>query len=231
MKIHKILAVCLSILLFAASGCGAPGEEKATSSGNISTVSSSLAVSQGDFLSSLPETVSSAESVSSISASSKPICSQQSSSEKASSSPSVSKKEQSDSEWVAYDTNKDGYKLHIRKKDGSVDKVIINNSVIAPCVVGDWVYYLPNLNEINKVKLDGSQIMKVCDIDSVQVYDTETNDYHGISGSTAIMGKYAGGNLIYIFTQSKQAGDTNITPNPPSVYRLDLKQKKLIPVK
>lgn len=52
MKIHRILAAFLSMLFFAASGCGAPGGEKVTSSHAASTVSSSSRIDS----SSVPET-------------------------------------------------------------------------------------------------------------------------------------------------------------------------------
>lgn len=220
MKIHKILAVCLSMLLFAASGCGAPGKEKTTSSGNASTVSSTSTASQGDFLSSPSETVSSAESVGSMSSSNKPIHSGQSSSENASSSPSVSSdKDQSDSEWVAYDTNKDHYKLHIKRKDGTQDHVILNDVVLAPCVSGGWVYFFSNLSTIEKVRLNGSQRVKVCN----------TPDIMEINGSTAVTAEYKEGYIFYKTQQMQEVGDNS--SYPVHYYKLDPDTNKITEVK
>lgn len=219
MKIHKILAVCLSMLLFAASGCGALDGEKATSSGDASAVSRVSTTSQRDFLSSHPETVSFAESASSMSSSSKPICSGPSSSENTSSSPSVSSKmDQSNREWVAYDTNKDRYKLHIKRKDGNEDHVILNDVVLAPCVAGEWVYYIAPLREIDKVKLDGSKKTKVCTVDAMDA----------LNANTAVSAVYKDGYILYKLFQLREVGDSR--PHTVTYYKLDLFRSKITEV-
>ena len=124
MKIRKFIVICLSALLLATAGCNAPSGKKTENSGASSAPASLSSTSQ----SSTFTAASSEQSVSSELASSKQV-----SSEKTSSIPKVSsRKEQSNSEWVAYDTNKDSYKLHIKRKDGAEDHVIVNESVLAP---------------------------------------------------------------------------------------------------
>ena len=128
-------------------------------------------------------------------------------------------------EWVAYASNKDDYKLHVRRKDGTEDKVIVNETVLAPCVAGEWVYYLSSLDEIDKVKLDGSQKTKVCSTDAIQVYDANTKTYGGLNGSTSVTAEYKDGYILYQCFQLKQVGDK--LENPPSYYKLDLQENKL----
>lgn len=222
MKIRKILALCLSVLLITAAGCSALRGEKAASFGIRSESSPSLTSQIPSF--------SSAIASSDGNANSKRKASESAFSAAQAVSKAESKKIQNDSDWVAYTTNKDHYKLHIKKADGSEDKVIVNDTVFAPCVAGEWVYYFADLSTIEKVKLDGSQKTKVCNTDGVQVYDTDINAYHGLSGSTAFTGEYRDEYILYRFFQMKQAGDENKEPNPPSYYKLDLKQNKLIPV-
>jgi len=224
MKIRKLLVICLSALLFATAACNAPSRGKTENSGTSSAPASLSSISQ----SSTSTAASSEQSVSSEPVSSKQVSSEKSLLENTSSTPGGnSKKEQGDSDWVAYDTNKDDYKLHIRKKDGTKDKVIVNDAVLAPCVAGEWVYYIAPLREIEKVKLDGSQKTKVCSIDAFQVYNVNLNTYHGLNGSTSITAKYLDGYILYTCFQLHEFGDK---PNPPSYYKLNLKQNKIIPV-
>lgn len=99
----------------------------------------------------------------------------------------------------------------------------------APCVAGEWVYYLPNLDEIDRVKLDGSQITKVCDTDAFQVYNANLDIYHEINGSTSVTAEYKDGYILYTCFQLKEAGDEK--SNPSAYYKLDLNQNTLTQVK
>ena len=140
---------------------------------------------------------------------------------------SGSKNEQSSSGWVAYiDENQN---LHVKRKDGKDDKMIVKDVAEAPCVAGDWVYYLPDLDEIDKVKLDGSRKTKVCSTDALVVYNANVKKYHEINGSSSVTAEYKDGYILYKCFQMRQVDDKKI--NPPSYYKLDLKQNKLIPVK
>ncbi len=205
MKIRRVLVICLSVLLLAAAGCGAPGGGK-TENSSISSaaVSSSSSASQVLSSSLVPAASMSSESVSNDG---KAV------------SIAESQKSQNDSDWVAYDTNKDGYKLHIRKKDGTGDKVIVNDSVLAPCVAGEWAYYIVPLQEIDKVKLDGSQKTKVCDIDAMEA----------INANAAVTAEYKDGYILYKLVQLREIGDSR--PNTVTYYNLDIKQNKITPVK
>ena len=226
MKLQRLIFPCLLALLILTVGCSAPNGENSVSS-DTSAVSDTQSSESPPFASS--ET-SSAQSAVSEAASSKPVSSEKELLNKTSSVSKVSsKKVQSDSEWVAYSNSKDKYKLHIKKIDGTEDKVIISDIVLEPCVAGEWVYYLPNLDEIDKVKLDGSQKTRVCSTDALVVYNANVNKYHGLNGSTSITAKYKDGYILYTCFQLKQVEDKKI--NPPSYYKLDLKQNKLIPVK
>jgi len=69
----------------------------------------------------------------------------------------------------------------------------------APCVAGEWVYYLPDLDEIDKVKLDGSQKAKVCSTDAFQVYNANLDIYHDINGGTSVTAEYKDG---YVYGQT-----------------------------
>lgn len=201
MNFRKSCFIGLSVLLVFTAGCSEPNGKNAVSSGTGSVPNLSS------------ETLSSAST-------------------ETSSAPKVSsKKEQSNSEWIAYDTNEDGHKLHIKRKDGSEDHVIVNDAVLAPCVAGEWVYYIDPLDKINKVKLDGSQKTKACDTDSIQVYNTENKDYHGLNGSTFITAEYKDEYILYEFVQGQQPGDDFSKPNPPSYYKLDPKTDKITEVK
>jgi len=218
MKIRKITVICLSALLFAAAGCNAPSGQKAENFG-----ASSAAVSSSSSASQLPSSSSVSAVASSLNVSSEAV-----SSDGKAVSKVESKVSQNDSDWVAYDTNKDEYKLHIKRTDGTGDKVIVNDPVLAPCVAGEWVYYLANLDEIDKVKLDGSQKTKVCGTDAFQVYNVNVNAYHGLNGSTSITAEYRDGYILYTCFQLHEVGDKS---NPPSYYKLDPKTDKITPVK
>ena len=140
---------------------------------------------------------------------------------------SSSKVSPNNSDWIAYID--DDSNLCIKKKDGSNDQVIVKGVEEAPCVAGEWVYYLPNLDEIDKVKLDGSQKTKVCSTDAFQVYNANLDIYHDINGSTSVTAEYQDGYILYKCFQLKEEGDKK--ENPPSYYKLDLNQNTLTPVK
>jgi hypothetical protein len=154
------------------------------------------------------------------SASEQRVSSELISSKQVSSDSNVSnKKDQNDSEWVAYNSNKDNYKLHIKKKDGTEDKVIVNDPVLAPCVAGEWVYYIDPLIEIDKVSLDGSQKTKVCDIPEIME----------INGSTAVTAEYKDGYILYKTQQLHEVGDNSSYPT--YYYKLDPATNKISEVK
>lgn len=127
------------------------------------------------------------------------------------------------SEWTAYID--DAHQLCIQKKDGSDEQVLVKDAMAAPCVAGEWVYYLPNLDEVDKVKLDGSQITKVCSTDAFQVYNANQDLYHEINGSTSVTASYQDGYILYTCVQLKQEEDRK--SNPPSYYRLNLDNNTL----
>lgn len=127
------------------------------------------------------------------------------------------------SEWTAYID--DAHQLCIRKKDGSEAQVLVKDVAAAACLAGEWVYYLPNLDEIDKVRLDGSQITKVCSTDAFQVYNANLDIYHQINGSTSVTANYQDGYILYTCVQLKQEEDGR--SNPPSYYRLDLDKNTL----
>ena len=60
-----------------------------------------------------------------------------------------SKVSSDNSDWTAYID--DDHNLCIKKEDNSNGKVIVKDVAEAPCVAGEWVYYLPDLDEIDKV--------------------------------------------------------------------------------
>lgn len=81
-----------------------------------------------------------------------------------------------DSDWTAYIDNE--HNLCIKKNDDANGNIIVKDVAEAPCVAGEWVYYLPDLDEIDKVKLDGSEKTKVCSTDAFQVYNANLDLYH-----------------------------------------------------
>lgn len=124
-----------------------------------------------------------------------------------------------DGVWEAYDSNRDEYKLHVRKKDGTQDRVIVDDIVLCPCLAGDWVYYFNTLNEIDKVKLDGSGKTKVCG----------TEAFQNLNGSTAVTASYRDGYILYQTVQLREVG--NNSSYPPYYYKLDVSKGTLTPVK
>lgn len=124
-----------------------------------------------------------------------------------------------DGTWEAYDSNRDNYRLHIRKKDGTQDKVIVEDPVLCPCLAGGWVYYFNTLDEIDKVKLDGTGKTKVCGTDAIE----------NLNGSMAVTAEYKDGYILYKTVQLRSAGDDSSYPEVR--YKLDLGQEKITPVK
>lgn len=138
---------------------------------------------------------------------------------KTSSGTSQSVKPLNNNGWVVYSTNKDGYKLHKKRQDGTEDTVIVNDIVEAPCLAGEWVYYFPDLSEIDRVNLDGSQKTRICSTDA----------FDNLDGSTAVTAEYKDGYILYKLSQLTPVGDNKSTK--VSYYKLDLNQKKIIAVK
>lgn len=122
-----------------------------------------------------------------------------------------------DGVWEAYDSNRDEYKLHVRKKDGTGDKVIVDDMVLCPCIAGDWVYYINPLVEIDKIRLDGTGKTKVCDLDM------------NICGSTAVTASYKDGAILYRTRQMRSVGDNS--SYPAYYYSLDVETGKLTEIK
>lgn len=129
-----------------------------------------------------------------------------------------SKKEPDGNEWVAYDTNEDRYKLHIKREDGTGDHVILNDVVLAPCVAGDWVYFLADLSTIKKVKLDGTQKTQVCSTDAMEA----------LNANAAITPQYKDGYILYKLVQLREVGDSR--PHTVTYYKLDLNRNKITEV-
>ena len=121
--------------------------------------------------------------------------------------------------WQAYVSNRDNYKLHVRKADGTEDKVIVDDGIsLFPCLVGEWVYYFPDLSEIDKIRLDGTGQTKVCDTDAIE----------NLNGSMAVTTEYKDGSILYRTQQMQEGGDD--TSYPENDYKLDLEQEKITPV-
>ncbi|HEX3025973.1 MAG TPA: hypothetical protein VHR42_01915 [Clostridia bacterium] len=236
MKNCKLTLLCLSLLLVTAAGCSMQNGETAGSSVISSSEINRPSVSSQVPSSSSQPPVLSSSSVPADSAGSQPASGNASSGSKvvksASSAAKVvsqaeSKSSQVSPTWVAYIDN--DHHLHVKKKDGSNDKILVKDVEEAPCVAGDWVYFLPDLNEIDKVKLDGSQRTKVCSTDPFIVYNANLNISHEINGSSSVTAEYKDGYILYTCFQLKEVGEEKT--NPPSYYKLDLAQNKLIPVK
>lgn len=141
----------------------------------------------------------------------------------ASAEPGTSNVPPESGDWTAYIDGE--HNLCVKQQDDSTAAVLVRDVAGAPCVAGEWVYYLPNLDEIDKVKLDGSQIKKVCETDTFQVLNANLNLYHEINGSTSITAAYKDGYILYTCVQLNEVGDKQ--PNPPSHYKLDLSQNTL----
>jgi beta-lactamase regulating signal transducer with metallopeptidase domain len=145
----------------------------------------------------------------------------QSGTESVQKSPSSFSAGQNTGEWIVYEKKGEaGHKLHIKKKDGSEDRIIATDYDEAPCLAGEWVYYFADLNTIRKVKLDGSQKTTVCNTDALG----------NINGSTEITMEYKNGYIIIKTFQLKSVGDTGPSATP-HYYKLDLNQNKITSVK
>ena len=220
MKFHKTMAILFCVtLMIPVTACSK--NEQTNGSVSSRTQSSSSLIPQG--ASSSASTSASSKPISSapnsVNSATKKHSSKSTSSVKNVTSKTSSKKSKSGGEWVAYDTNKDGYKLHIKKADGTEDKVILNDTVLAPCVAGDWVYYIYPLQEIDKIKVDGSQKTKVCDIDAMDA----------LNANTAVTAEYRDGCILYKIVQLREVGDSR--PNTVTYYKLDIKSNKITEVK
>lgn len=129
-------------------------------------------------------------------------------------------------EWIAYIDNE--HHLCVQQKGTADSKVIVEDAMEAPCVAGEWVYYLADLDEIDKVKIDGSQVTKVCDTSAFQVYNANLGISHDLNGSTSVTAEYKDGYILYTCRQLKEVGDKQ--ENPPSYYQFDLEQGTVTPV-
>lgn len=200
MTLRRLLLICFSALfVLTVGGCSAPNGVNTVGSGPVSGVSS-------------PESLVPAQSIVSEPAPGNPAG--------ISSAPGISsKKEEGGSEWVAYDTNKDSYKLHIKKADGTEDKVLVDDPVLAPCVAGEWVYFLSDLGTIEKVKLDGSQRTKVCGTDAIE----------NLNGNMSITAAYQNGFILYTTQQCHEVG--NNSSYPVHYYQLDPDTNQITEVK
>ncbi len=236
MKHCKLTLLCISLLLVTTAGCSMQSGESAASSEVSSTEldrsSASLQIPSSSSASPVLSSSSfpaghGSSLLSSISerSSSKAVKSASSAAKAVSQAESTSL--QANPVWVAYIDN--DHHLHVKKKDGSNDKIIVKDVEEAPCVAGDWVYFLPDLNEIDKVRLDGSQRTKVCSTDPFIVYNANLNISHEINGSSSVTAEYKDGYILYTCFQLKEVGEEKT--NPRSYYKLDLTQNKLIPVK
>ncbi|MVB12093.1 hypothetical protein CAFE_28240 [Caprobacter fermentans] len=200
MKSRNLVFICLSALLVLVTGCSAPSGAVNSDNSSTSNVQSS-------------EPSSSAQSKVLESSSSQPASSENAILE------NTSSKTKDNSKWVAYTTNKDSYKLHIKKEDGTEDKIIVDDTVLAPCVAGEWVYYLADLSTIERVRLDGSEKSKVCDTDSMDA----------LSANSKIVAEYKDGYILYTLTQLKEQGENS--SNFIHCYKLDLNKNKITLIK
>ena len=200
-KTRKILAVSLSVLLFTASGCSSPNGEQISS-----TIGSPA-----------PDRSSSGAYESAVNSNGETGSNNNTEESTASAVQSSSEGSSDNSEWVAY--RDDDYQLHVKKKDGTEDRVLVDDIVLAPCVVGEWVYYIYPLIEIDKVKLDGSQKTKVCDL---------TPEIMEINGNTAVAAEYKDGYILYKTQQLHEVG--NNSSYPEHYYKLDPEKNKITEV-
>ena len=130
------------------------------------------------------------------------------------------KQAQQAGEWVVYREAEKPQNMHVKKSNGTGDRIVATDYDEGACLVGDWVYYFADLDTIRKVKVDGSQKTKVCNTDAISNLD----------GSTEVTTKYQNGSILIRTFQLKPVGDTRPTAKP-NYYRLDLKSNQITPVK
>ena len=136
------------------------------------------------------------------------------------SSKAVGKQVQQAVGWVVYREAEKPQNMHVKKSDGTGDRIVATDYDEGACLVGDWVYYFADLDTIRKVRVDGSQKTKVCNTDAIS----------NLNGSTEVTTKYQNGSILIRTFQLKSVGDTGPTAKP-NYYRLDLSQNKITPVK
>lgn len=107
----------------------------------------------------------------------------------------------------------------LKKADGTRKEIFLGKAAFAPCLAGGWVYYFQDLDEIWKVKADGSRKAKVCGTDAIG----------NLSGSTLVTAECRGGTIRYRVEPMRQAGDS-APAAAPAYYELDLSQGRLTPV-
>lgn len=132
----------------------------------------------------------------------------------------IDKQSQQAGEWVVYREADKPQNMHVKKSDGTNDRVVATDYDEGACLAGDWVYYFADLDTIRKVKVDGSQKTKVCNTDAISNLD----------GSTEVTTKYQNGSILIRTFQLKPVGDTGPTAKP-NYYRLDLNSNKITSVK
>ncbi len=213
MKIQYILSVCVSVLFLSTAGCGISGAGKAADSvGDSFSQVSEVAVvpSSSEALGGNSEVVSGKGE----------LDSKTDTEESASPVTQINSEEsEDDNGWVVYVTNEDTYKLHIKRADGTEDRVILDDIALAPCVAGEWVYYINPLIEIDKVKLDGSQKTKVCDIPDIME----------INGNAEVTAKYKDGSILYRTVQLHEVG--NNSSYSPHYYKLNPETNTMTEIK
>ncbi|MVB12119.1 hypothetical protein CAFE_28510 [Caprobacter fermentans] len=74
--------------------------------------------------------------------------------------------------------------------------------VLCPCIAGSWVYYFNTLDEIDKIRLDGTGKTKVCG----------TESFGDLCGGTEITASYKDGAILYRTQQMRCVGDTGSYP-------------------
>ncbi|OCN01230.1 hypothetical protein A7X67_07625 [Clostridium sp. W14A] len=79
--------------------------------------------------------------------------------------------------------------------------------VLCPCIAGSWVYYFNTLDEIDKIRLDGTGKTKVCG----------TESFGDLCGSTEITASYKDGDTgsypAYYFSLDTETGTVTEVKN------------------
>lgn len=244
-KKHKgIVAFCIAVLIIAGVGgsvaFGAAGGQKAspasvdTGSSEAKTVSSAGISSNADVASANTKIISSvssnvesglAQGHSTVSSVAPASPSSQSSVPKSENNWTVDAdggQYQVNGDWIIYDSNRDTYKLHKKKKDGSGDVILVNQPVMTPCMADGWIYYFNTLDEIDKIKADGTQRQKVC----------STNGFENLDGSTAVYAVSRGDYILYKLVQFVPAGDNKTAkPSVTTYYKFDLPKSTITRIK
>lgn len=211
--IRRIWILGLSASFVLAAGCGANKSAAPASSRADLTEESGPSIVSEASSSTAP---AAGESSAAASGAGKNVSERNGSGSSSAAPETSSEKPQENGGWTAYID--DQHDLHVKREDGTGDKIIVRDVDEAPCVAGEWVYFLPDLSEIDKVKLDGSQRTKVCD----------TGAMRNLNGNMAVTAEYKNGSILYKTQQLHEVG--NSSSYPVSYYKLDLRENKLTPV-